>query len=118
MLKKLTEPFFVGEEIVKLSPNISKMYCDKNIERIVVEITAKETFLRLTIFEQMKDLGRDWTYFCLVLGESADLSNIDQINIFIRALDDTFDIFEEHIGLESHQGKTGGPRITEKSSDA
>lgn len=81
---------------------------------------SKQTFTRRTeelshdISEQLNDLANACTFFSLALDESTDICDVAQLSIFIRGIDDNFNIFEELIGLESLHGKTRGSDIFDK----
>ena len=121
-LAKKRKPFSDGEEIVKPSLHIfARCLDDKNIKRKVDEIAlSKQTVTRRTeelshdISEQLKDLANACTFFSLALDESTDICDVAQLSIFIRGIDDNFNIFEELIGLESLHGKTRGSDIFDK----
>ena len=48
------------------------------------------------------------------MDESADISDVAQLNIFIRGIDNNVNAFEELIGLESLHGRTRGLDIFDK----
>ena len=48
------------------------------------------------------------------MDESADISDVAQLSIFIRGIDNNFNVFEELIGLESLHGRTRGLDIFDK----
>ena len=58
--------------------------------------------------EQVKDRVHACSFFSLALDESADICDVAQLSIFIRGIDDNFNVFEELIGFESLHGKTRG----------
>ena len=116
LLAKKHKPFSDGEEIIK--PCIQKFVQsigDKNIEKKVKEIAlSKQTItkrieeLSQDVCEQLKDRFHTCSFFSLALDESADISDVAQLSIFIRGIDDSFYVFDELIGLESlHEGTRG-----------
>ena len=54
------------------------------------------------------------TFFSLALDESTDICGVAQLGIFIRGIDDHFNVFEELLSLESMHGKTRGSDIFNK----
>ncbi|XP_076311275.1 SCAN domain-containing protein 3-like [Tachypleus tridentatus] len=122
VLAKKHMPFSDGEYIVKpCLQKFAKCLGDKSIERKVNEITlSKQTITRRIeelsrdVFEQLKERVHACSFFSLALDESADICDVAQLSIFIRGIDDNFNIFEELIGLESLHGKTRGSDIFEK----
>ena len=57
-----------------------------------------------------------WTpcIFSLALDESTGICDVAQLSIFVRGIDDNFNVVEELIGFESLHGKTRGSDIFEK----
>ncbi len=108
MLSKQWKPFSDGEEIVKPCQQIfAKYLCDKNIERKVGDIplskqsiTRRTEELSLDVSEQVKGLAHACIFFSLALDESTGISDVAQLIIFIRGIDDNFHVFEELTGLE------------------
>ena len=62
----------------------------------------------------MKDRVHAYSFFSLALDKSADICDVAQLSIFVRGIDDNFNIFEELIGFESLHGKTRGSDVFEK----
>ena len=62
----------------------------------------------------MKDRAHTCSFFLLAFDESADICDVAQLSIFVRGIDDNFNVFEELIGFESLHGKTRGSDIFEK----
>ncbi len=121
VLAKTLKPFSDGEEIVKPCLQIfAKYLCDKNIERKVGDIPLSKQLitrwteeLSLDVSDQVKGLAHACTFFSLALDESTEISDVAQLSIFIRGIDDNFRIFEELAGLESLHGKSRGSDIFE-----
>ncbi|CAK9816445.1 General transcription factor II-I repeat domain-containing protein 2A [Anthophora plagiata] len=66
------------------------------------------------VSQQLEDLVHSCTFFSRTLDESTDISAVAQLNIFIRGIDDNFNVFEGLASLESLHGKTRGLDIFEK----
>ncbi|XP_076359110.1 general transcription factor II-I repeat domain-containing protein 2A-like [Tachypleus tridentatus] len=122
VLAKKHKPFSDGKYIVKpCLQKFAKCLGDKSIERKVNEIAlSKQTITRCIeelshdVFEQLRERVHACSFFSLALDESADICDVAQLSIFIRGIDDNFNIFEELIGLESLHGKTRESDIFEK----
>ena len=122
LLAKKHKPFSDSEEIIK--PCIQKFVQSighKNIEKKAKEIAlSKQTITRgieevsHDVCEQLKDRFHTYSFFSLALDESADISDVAQLSIFIRGTDDSFNVFEKLIGLESLHGRTLGLDIFNK----
>ena len=66
------------------------------------------------VSEQLKDPFHTCSFFSLALDESEDMSEVAQLSIFIRGVDNNFNVFEELIGLESLQRRTRGLDLFDK----
>ena len=64
----------------------------------------------------MKDRAHTCSFFLLAFDESADICDVAQLSIFVRGIDDNFNVFEELIGFESLHGKTENQTYLRKSS--
>ena len=69
-------------------------------------ITRRIEKLSHDVSEQLKDRFHTCSSFSLALDESADISNVAQLSIFVRGMDNNFNMFEELIALESLHGRT------------
>ena len=115
-LAKRKKPFSDGEEIVKPCLQIfAKHLGNKSIEKEADEIAiSKQTVTRQTkelsqdVSWQLEDLVKSCTFFSLALDESTGICGVAQLGIFIRRIDDHFNVFEEFLSLESMHGKTRG----------
>ena len=121
-LAKKKKVFSDGEEIVKPCLQIfARSLGDGNIKRKAYEIAlSKQTVTRRTeelsgdVFHQLKNLAHFCTFFALALDKSTDICGVAQLSIFIRGIDDNFNVFEELLNLESFYGKTRGSDIFDK----
>ena len=77
-------------------------------------ITRRIEELSRDVCEQVKDRAHACSFFSLAFDESADICDLAQLSIFVRGIDDNFNVFEELIGFESLHGKTRGSDIFEK----
>ncbi len=67
--------------------------------------------LSIDVSEQVKSLAHAYTFLSLALDKSTDISDVDQLSIFIRGIEDNFRICEELADLESLHEKTRGSDI-------
>jgi len=122
VLAKKHKPFSDGEEIVKpCLQKFAQRVGDKSFERKVSEVAlSKQTITRRIedlshdVCEQVKDRVHACSFFSLALDESADICDVAQLGIFVRGIDDNFNVFEELIGFESLHRKTRGSDIFER----
>lgn len=118
-LAKKKKPFSGGEEIVKPCLQIFERHLgNKGIERKADEsaisrqtVTRRIEELSQDVFQQLEDLVHSCTFFSLAFDESTDICDVAQLSIFIRGIDDNFNVFEELASLESLHGKTRGSDI-------
>ncbi|GLV40077.1 hypothetical protein CBL_02962 [Carabus blaptoides fortunei] len=122
VLAKKTKPFSGGEEIFKPCLQIFASHLgNKDIERKGNEIAlSRQTVTRRIeelsqdVSQQLEDIVHSCTFFSLASEESTDICDVAQLSIFIRGIDDNFNLFEELASLESLYGKTRGSDIFEK----
>ena len=105
---------------VKLLNPVSKT---KSIETKLNEIAlSQQTITRRIedlshdVSEQLKDRVHTCSFFVLALGESADICDVVQLSIFIRGIDNNFNIFEELIGLELLHGRIRGSKMSRNAA--
>ena len=78
-------------------------------------ITRRIEKLSRDVCEQVKDhVCICMFFFSLVSDESADICDVAQLSIFLRGIDDIFNVFEEPIGFELLHGKTRRSDIFDK----
>ena len=83
----------------------------KQFERVSI---SHETIARLIenidnfLVDKISDIIKNSTYFSIALDESTDISNTSQLLIFIRALDQDFNVSEELLKLASLHETTKG----------
>lgn len=66
------------------------------------------------VFNQLQNKVKNFTYFSVAMDESTDVINTAQLLIFVRGIDDAFNITEELASLESLHGRTTGEEIFKK----
>ena len=89
------------------------MLADKQVETKLKDIPlSNNTMTRCAedlaenVREQVAFHASNCKFFSLSMDESTDLSDMAQLNIFVRAVSNNFDAIEELLGLESLQGTT------------
>ena len=73
--------------------------------RICVRRTEK---LGNNLMQQLKEKINSFNFFSLAMDESTDVSDTAQLLIFIRGIDDNFNVYEELVDLCSLKGITTG----------
>lgn len=116
LLAKRKRPFTDGEEIVKPVLHIAgKMLGDKTVLEKFKDIPLSNDSVRRRTEELSNNVKTQITrqaqhcqFFALAMDESNDVSDTAQVTIFIRAVNDDFDVVEELLGLKSLGGTTKG----------
>ena len=76
-------------------------------------ITRRIEEISHDVCEQVRDHVHACSIFSLALDESADICDVAQVSIFVRGIDDNFNVGKELV-FESLYGKTRGSDIFEK----
>ena len=64
--------------------------------------------LATNLYEQLMDMGKDFSAYSLAVNESSDTSDTAQLSIFIRGVYSSLCVTEELLGLKSmHRTTTG-----------
>lgn len=122
LLARKKKPFCDGEEIVKpclqiFARHLGIKTIEKKAHTIALSrptITRRIEELSEDLSQQLEELVQSCTFFSISMDDSTDICDVAQLSIFIRGIDDNFNVFEELAGLESLHGKTRGSDIFEK----
>ena len=63
------------------------------------------------VTEQLHDRLASYTYFSVALDESTDNTDIAQLLVYVRAVNNNFEVTQELAGLASLHGRTTGLHI-------
>uniref|UniRef100_A0A8D8UWN6 Zinc finger MYM-type protein 6 n=1 Tax=Cacopsylla melanoneura TaxID=428564 RepID=A0A8D8UWN6_9HEMI len=115
LLTRKKKPFSDGE-IVKGALSIFAQHCeDQNVKRHAESISlSRNTVTRrmedmsIDIGNQIQDTVTKCKYFSLALDETCDLTSMSQLSIFVRCIDEEFNVFQDL--LEICQLKTTSKR--------
>ena len=122
--------YIVSEKIAKHSKNYSDgeivkeclqaavdILCPcrkKEIDNISLSrrtVTRRIDELATNIEMGLKELASKFKYFSLAIDESTDVTNTAQLAVFVRGIDDDFNITEEMLGLQAMKDTTTGEDI-------
>ena len=122
--------YIVSEKIAKHSKNYSDGEFVKECLQAVVDIlcpgrkkeidnislsrrtvTRRIDELATNIEMGLKELASKFKYFSLAIDESTDVTNTAQLAVFVRGIDDDFNITEEMLGLQAMKDTTTGEDI-------
>jgi len=77
-------------------------------------VTRRITDIGNDVFNQLQHEVKRFRYFSLAMDESNDVTDTAQLLIFVRGIDDNFNVTEELASLESMHGQTTGKDIFER----
>jgi len=119
LLAKKKKPFTDGEELIKPTLEIvARFLDDKKIEKQLLQIslsnntiTRRIEHLSENITEQIRNYAANCKFFSLALDESTDVTDTAQLCIFIRTINDRFEVYEELLAVEAMTGTTKGVNL-------
>ena len=112
MIAKKCKPFIEGEFIKNCMLNAVEIICPeyldtfKKIKLSNDTISRRINSLALNVNEQLKELCKNFKYYSLCLDDTKDYTGISQLSIFIRGINDNFEITEELLGFVAMGNKT------------
>lgn len=114
--RPFTDGEFVKNCILKIAEEVcpDKMGAIANVSLSASTITRRVEDLGQNLFSQLKEKARSFTTFSLALDESNDVADTAQLLIFIRGINENFEITEELAALKSLKGTTTGENIFQK----
>ena len=113
-IAQASKPFSDGEFIKQcmvetaglLSPNTKCKYEQISLSRRTVTRRIEQIDEHLA--NELKGKADSFVFYSLVLNESNDVRDIAQLLIFVRGINDNFEIIEELLAMESLKGTTRG----------
>lgn len=119
IISKNNRPFTDAEFIKKCMLAVVDEICpDKKKDFEDISLSAR-TCVRRTeelgnnLMQQLKDKINSFNFFSLAMDESTDVCDTAQLLIFIRGIDDNFNVYEELADLCSLKGTTTGEDLFE-----
>jgi len=116
-IAKNNKQYSEGKFLKDCMVSMSKILCPEKIKEFEsVRLSRKTVTTRIdaiasNLSTQFKQSIENFKYFSVTMDESTDRSDTAQLLIFIRGVDDEFNIFEELASLQSLKGKTTGQII-------
>lgn len=124
MIAKAGKPFTDGEFLKDCILKVSEIMCPEkrslfsNISLSANTVVERIVELANDIDEQLCEKGKAFSAYSVALDESTDLVDSAQLAIFVRGVNDTFDVTEELLSLNTMCGRTTANEIFRQLSDA
>lgn len=110
--------FSDGQLIKKCAIEMAKAFNNKHIVELFDQVslsrrtvTRRIVDINMNIENQLKNLLHTCRYFSLCIDESTDISDVSQLCIFVRCIQEDFNINEELLSLVSLHNTTRGVDI-------
>ncbi|XP_034547514.1 general transcription factor II-I repeat domain-containing protein 2-like [Notolabrus celidotus] len=121
-LAKQSKPFSDGEFLTDCMVEAAIILCPENKAQFEnVSLSRRTVTRRVEVIDEelsgeLSKKAEDFTYFSIALDESTDIKDTAQLLIFIRGINDRFEIVEEFLAMESMRGTTRGSDLYDKVS--
>ena len=92
-----------------ICPSEIKKFQNVSLSRTTVQRRFEDIAENIT--EQLCQKAMELSYYSLVIDESRNSTDIAQLLVFVRGIDDNFNVSEELAGMQSMQGRTTGKDI-------
>ncbi|XP_077179280.1 general transcription factor II-I repeat domain-containing protein 2-like [Paroedura picta] len=113
-------PFVEGEFVKECLLSVAKVMCPEKTDLFSTVSLSGPTITRRieemgdNLHQHLQNSAKKLSYFSLALDESNDVRDSAQLLIFIRGMNDYFEVTEELAALQSIKGTTTGEDIYEK----
>ena len=113
-------PFVEGEFVKECLLSVAKEMCPEKADLFSTVSLSGSTITRRieemgdNLHQHLQNSSKKLSYFSLALDESNDVRDSAQLLIFIRGMNDNFEVTEELAALQSIKGTTTGEDIYEK----
>ena len=121
-LAKASKPFSEGEFLKECMVETAGLLCPESkakFEKISLArrtVTRRVELIDADIFSKLNKIAESFKLYSLALDESNDIKDTAQLLIFIRGINDSFEITEELLSMESLKGKTRGEDLYQQAS--
>lgn len=117
-LARAKKPLSDGEVVKRCAVKMAKAFGDNNTAKNFEAVSLSRRTVTRRIFDihnhvdmKMKQVMQDCKYFSLALDESTDVTDVSQLMVFARTIDNAFDVHEELLKLASLHDTTKGSDI-------
>ena len=118
-LAKHNKPFSDGEFVKECMLDAVDITCPEVRTKIEAISLSRRTVVRRiggiaqNLSEQLFEAGKSFEWYSLALDESTDIGDTAQLLVFIRGIDENFEITEELLSLEHLKDTTTGQDLFE-----
>ena len=118
-LAKHNKPFSDAEFVKECMLDAVDMTCPEGRTKIEAISLSRRTIVRhiggiaQNLSEQLFEAGKSFEWYSLALDESTDIEDTAQLLVFIRRIDENFEITEELLSLEHLKDTTTGQDLFE-----
>lgn len=104
LIAKAGKPFTEGQFVKDCMLRVADILCPEKRSLFNVSLSANTVAERINglsgnIYEQLQDRARSFIAYSIALDESTDITDNAQLAIFIRGVDDKFEVTEELLSL-------------------
>ncbi|KAM3838284.1 general transcription factor II-I repeat domain-containing protein 2A-like [Diretmus argenteus] len=124
MIAKAGKPFTEGEFVKDCMLKAASIVCpEKHAQFANISLSRNTVAERITdlsgnIYGQLREKVKDFVAYSVALDESTDITDTAQLAIFVRGVDDNFQVTEELLRVIPMHGQTTAQEIFNQLSDA
>uniref|UniRef100_A0AAX7SFU8 SPIN-DOC-like zinc-finger domain-containing protein n=1 Tax=Astatotilapia calliptera TaxID=8154 RepID=A0AAX7SFU8_ASTCA len=122
-IAKASKPLSEGEFLKECMVETAGILCPETKDKFEkISLSRRTVTRRVDAGEDITSIlnkkAKSFTFYSLALDESNDVKDTAQLLIFIRGINETFEITEEFLTMESLKGQTRGEDLFERVSAA
>lgn len=123
-IAKASKPLSEGEFLKECMVETAGILCPETKDKFEkISLSRRTVTRRVELIDEditsiLNKKAKSFTFYSLALDESNDVKDTAQLLIFIRGINETFEITEEFLTMESLKGQTRGEDLFERVSAA
>ena len=124
MIAKAGKIFTEGEFVKKCILQAANIICsEKKSQFSTISLSANTVAEHISdmssnIYEQLREKAKCFSAYSIPLDESTDITNTAQLAIYLRGIDDNFEVIEELLTIILMYGVTTGQEVFRRLCDA
>ncbi|XP_060914195.1 general transcription factor II-I repeat domain-containing protein 2-like [Labrus mixtus] len=124
LIARTGKPFTEGQFLKECMLQVADILCPEkkslfnNISLLANTVAERISSLSRDIYDQLCDRAKRFTAYFVALDESTDKTDTAQLSIFIRGINDQFEVTEELMSLCAMHGRSTAKDIFQQLSDA